>query len=198
MRCHSIAHEAVHPLSVLFCSGGAARGEGPESVTRVASPLECLSAATQRLYDLVVLCLEDNSPVAVSPLMELCTALKNNRHTFSIPLAVVCACGSRRIIENLERVGVDYVTLRKSPNDVGGISDGAFSARMMDEAHRPARILEGLCPYIHNGPISDANMLTTCQAYANWLVLGARRLRELCQTPRFTFCPYYRHPKHPH
>jgi hypothetical protein len=56
-------------------------------------------------------------------------------------------------------------------------------------------ILDRLCPFIHYNPIDDRCELTTCHAYGNRMVLGGRRLHEVCETSDHEYCDYFRHPR---
>jgi hypothetical protein len=55
--------------------------------------------------------------------------------------------------------------------------------------------LSQLCTFLNYKPISDQNELITCAAYRNRMVLGGKRLHEVCQTETHLHCEFYLNPR---
>jgi hypothetical protein len=57
-----------------------------------------------------------------------------------------------------------------------------------------ARHLAILCPFLYYREIDSQHEMTVCGAYLDRMVLGGRRLRELCQTEDHLHCEYFLNP----
>jgi len=197
MANNSLVPVEVNHQSVLLCANDDSHRSAKDGLIWTSSPIMCLSEATQNSYDAIILYIKGSSLVKAASMIELCSILKKNRHTCDYPVLAVCFYVNRQIIERLKEADVDFVVVKKDLEKIDPESKPAFLMNYVKEENRPARVLDRLCPYIHYAPINDDKELITCKAYANWLVLGPRRLQELCETPCYSNCPYYQSPKLP-
>jgi CheY-like chemotaxis protein len=179
--------------SILLCVNDDLHPAATEDAVWAETPVVCLTAATENRYDLIVIYITGSTLLKAGPTTELCAILKQNRHTRSYPVMALCSSVNRRIVERLAAAGVDFVVFKTIDRDAAP----RILLDRMKEENRPGRVLARLCPYIHYEPIDEDKELTTCRAYANWLVLGPRMLRELCETAGHLNCPYYRNPRLP-
>jgi len=197
MGYNSLMPIDVNNQTILFCSNGDLYQSEREDLKWTASPIMCLSEATQNSYDAIIIYIKESSLVKAASMIELCSILKKNHHTCDYPVVAVCTSVNRRIVEQLVDACVDYVLFEKdlkgTPHDK---EPSALINELKDEI-RPEKVLARLCPYIHYAPINDDKELITCKAYANWLVLRPRILRELCETPHHLSCQYYQSPRLP-
>jgi len=157
----------------------------------------CLSAATQHSYDAIILYIKGSTLSKSISMIELCAELKKNFHTHASPVLAVCFSVNRRIVERLTAAGADFVVFGQDPEKLCRADESTALMDQLKEAHRSGQVLARLCPYLDYSSINDDQELTTCRAYANWLVLGPRMLRELCQTPGHLNCMYYQNPRLP-
>jgi len=197
-----MSYNSLRPIeaktqSILLCANDDIHHAQKAGLSWASSPIMCLSAATENAYDAIILYIRGSLPAMAATMIELCVALKSNHYTSSIPLIAICFSISRLIVEQLAEAGVDFVVFKNDQERKGHSKTlEAFINELKDE-NRPERILSRLCPYLHYTPINDDKELITCKAYANWLVLGPRRLQDLCQTARHPNCPYYQSPRLP-
>ena len=127
-------------------------------------------------------------------LVELCTALKRNSHTRNCSIVALLHSKHRRLLEDLQQADVDFVRL------IGGDTklDGARMREIvagLGAQDRLTRHLSVLCPFLHYRCIDSQRELTTCGAYRDRMVLGGRRLREICQSENHLHCEYYLNPR---
>ncbi|MBN1356641.1 hypothetical protein JXA40_10315, partial [bacterium] len=99
----------------------------------------------------------------------------------------------RKLIEELKLAKVDYVRYigeaKPDSNLVREIIADMGAGDSLD------RHLETLCPFLHYIEIDLQNEMTVCGAYLDRMVLGGRRLHELCETDDHLDCEYYQHPR---
>lgn len=125
--------------------------------------------------------------------VELCVALKRNRHTRDCAVVALLHAPHRRLLESLRRADVDYARI---------VGDAGLDASRMrgiiqglGEQDRLERHLSVLCPSLHYQRIDAQRELITCGAYRDRMVLGGRRLLEICQTGDHLHCEYALHPR---
>jgi hypothetical protein len=156
----------------------------------VSSPIQCLNQAVDRNPG-VILIRFDRMPIrARETLVELIAALKQNRYTQKCSVVALLHSKHRQLIEDLKRVDVDYIRYigdaGLEPTQVEGIIE------KLGEEDQLERHLETLCPFLHYSRIDSENEMTVCGAYMDRLVLGGRRLHEVCETGNHLSCDYYR------
>ncbi len=54
---------------------------------------------------------------------------------------------------------------------------------------------EPSCPFLKRRPINADEEMSVCGAYRDRLVLGGRRLREVCETDNHRYCEYFLNPR---
>jgi len=187
----------VNNTSILLCAHEDIHHSSRTVLRRATSPLMCLSAATENSYDAIILYMVGNSLTRTASMIELCAVLKKNHYTSTFPILAVCFAVNRQIIEHLKEANVDFVVFKKNWGEIDLDANPVAFKQFMKVEYSPAQVLKGLCPYIHYAPINTDKELITCEAYVNWLVLGPRRLKDLCQTPDYPSCPYYQSPRLP-
>ena len=197
MSYNSLRPIEVNNQSILLCGNDDTHHSSKAGLSWASSPIMCLSTATENSYDAIIIYIKGSSLTKAASLIELCVALKINHYTSAVPLVAVCFFVNRQIIERIKEAGVDFVVFKNDWKKIDLDTNPAALMQYMKEENRPAKVLNSLCPYIHYTPINDDKELTTCKAYTNWLVLGPRRLQELCQTPFHPSCPYYQRPRLP-
>ena len=178
----------------LLCdiAGGIADPSTPEEAW-VASPIQCLDKAVDWNPNIIVVSFGQMPIREREALVELSTALKRNSHTKQCPVLALIHSKHRKLIEDLERAKVDYVRC---------IGDAKLDSSLVREiienlrpGDRPNRHLETLCPFLHYSKIDSQHEMTVCGAYLDRMVLGGRRLHELCETEDHLHCEYYQHPR---
>lgn len=197
MGCNSSGHVAESNRSILLCTDNDIHPAGKEDTIWAQTPVRCLSVATENRYDMIVLYISAPTLIKARPLIELCCLLKKNRHTRDCPLTVLCFSVNRQVVEQLTAAGADFIVFKENLKAIDAkVEPGAFINQLTQE-NRPHQVLERLCPYIDYNPINEDKELITCRAYANWLVLGPRKLKQLCETAGHLNCPYYESPRLP-
>lgn len=159
----------------------------------VRTPLSCLESAMETVPDVILIRLPGPGDPARETYLELCEILKRNSRTRDCRVAVLIPDRSREFADRLHSAGVDYA----APAPGGGM-DGETAREIIDslgEADRMARCLDTLCPYLRNVPADGPAPMTVCGAYLNRMVLGGRRLHELCETESHTGCEYFQNPR---
>ncbi|MFH1135361.1 MAG: hypothetical protein V1816_04670 [Pseudomonadota bacterium] len=159
----------------------------------VSSPIRCLDLAVDRDPGIVVVRFGRVSIAERETLLELCFALKRNSRAQRRPVLALLFSRHRRLMEELERAKVDYIRY------VGEARlDSALAREIiagLGPEDRPARRLESVCPFPRYSVIDARRELAVCGAYLERMVLGGRRLRELCETEAHLGCECYLHPR---
>jgi len=179
---------------VLLCDpAGSVNQPAPAGEELVASPLRCLDRATDRRPGIIVLRFHSMPVRELEALLELSALLKRNRHTRSIPVLALLHAKHRKLLEALQLAGVDFA------HHAGDIALDAQQIRGIIEGLGPddrlAQQLASLCPFLHYNSIDPHHEMTVCGAYLDRMVLGGRRLREICETGDHLRCEYYLNPR---
>ena len=181
-------------IRILICDtvGKVAAVAFPES-QRVASPIQCLSMAVSSVPDVIVIHFGRTSIQERMALVELAAALKRNRHTNESLVLALLKFKHRRLVEDLAGAAVDYLKI------VGDAELGSEQLhdilKNLEPGDSPLQHLKVLCPFIHYSKIDSRHEMCVCGAYQDRMVLGGRRLRELCQTENHLHCEYYLNPR---
>jgi hypothetical protein len=127
-------------------------------------------------------------------LIELCADLNRNPQMRSIPTCVSLEYPHRLLLAKLSEAGAEYVDIRP-PTEAANLWKIWERTVVQGSNMRIESQLSRLCPFLHYRPINDQNELITCAAYRNRMVLGGRRLHEVCQTETYLHCEYYLNPR---
>ena len=142
-----------------------------DGVTVTHSQLTCMSEATTRTFELIMICFSTRNISDRDGIIELCTCLKNHPLTKETPLFASMDHLHRDITLQMQNAGLDFVEMRQSKEhiDPGYISN---LVRNGGTAIRTDRILAQLCPFLNYTPIDSRSELITCRAYRNHMVLS--------------------------
>ena len=160
-------------------------------VTR--TPLACLNEATGGDYGLIVVSFSTRTVSARGETIELCKYLKNNPLTTRTPLVVTMEVPHRGIAVALKNSGVELLEVRSpeapvDPERLKSLVHGGEASIYID------RVLTRMCPFLNYNPVDDQRELITCRAYRNRMVLGGRRLHEVCEVSDYSHCDIFLHP----
>jgi len=160
---------------------------------RVLSPVTCLNRAVDLKPELIVVRIGRIPLREREALVQLSAALKRNSHTGKCTVLALLHSKHRKLIEDLNRAGADFVKY------IGKITlDSSRMRKIIDElgpGDRLERHLAVLCPFLHYHEIDAQHELTACGAYLDRMVLGGRRLHEICETENHLHCEYYLNPR---
>ncbi|BBO76202.1 hypothetical protein DSCW_36190 [Desulfosarcina widdelii] len=159
----------------------------------VASPIQCLYKAFEHKPKIIVISFIRTSIQERETLVELSAALKRNSHTNQSIVLALLVTKHRKLAKDLKRAKVDYVRC---------IGDAKLDSNLVREiihdlgpADSLDRVLETLCPFLNYSKIDSQREMMVCGAYLDRMVLGGRRLHELCETEDHPYCEYYQHPR---
>jgi len=165
-----------------------------ENVTMTRTLLTCLSEATQRDFGLILVNFSTRPISERCGIMELLTCLKNNALTGETPLFVSMETLHRDIVVKLKNVGVDFIKIHP-PKATIEPEQILRVIQSKDASVRIDRFLTRLCPFLNYSAIDDQVELISCRAYRNRMVLGGKRLHEICETEDHLHCEYYLNPR---
>lgn len=171
--------------------------DGGRPATREAawagSPIQCLRRARDEGPGVVVVRFGGVSLRERAALVELCAALHRPPPQRSPVLVALLPARHRGLLLDLKRAGVAYVRYggpeRLDSRRVRGVIAGLAPADRIDQC------LAALCPFLHYQPIDFRRELTVCGAYRERLVLGGRRLADICETDGHLACDYFLDPR---
>lgn len=159
----------------------------------VSSAIQCLDRAVEWKPKVIVVSFGQISIQEREALVELSAALKRNSHTKQRTVLALLHSKHRKLIEDLERTKVDYV------RHIGEIKlDSGLVREIVEDLgpeDRSESHLETLCHFLHYSKIDSHHEMTVCGAYLDRMVLGGRRLHELCETEDHFQCECYQHPR---
>jgi hypothetical protein len=159
----------------------------------VSSPIQCLDKAVDRRPRIIVIRFGRMAIREREALVELSGVLKRNSHTRSCPVLALLHSKHRKLMEDLERAKVDHIRY------VGDTRLDSIQVREIIEGLGPEdrleRHLEIVCPFLHYSKIDSQHEMAVCGAYLDRMVLGGRRLHELCETDDHLHCEYYLSPR---
>jgi hypothetical protein len=159
----------------------------------VLSPIQCFDKAVEGIPGITVVRFGETEIPKREILLELCAALKHNRHTRKTPLLALLPAKHRKLMEGLKRAGVDFVKFMAeetlSSSSVAEIIDGLGAIDRVENQS------QGVCTYLHYENIEAHHELTVCGAYLDRMVLGGTYLREICHTEKHLQCDYFLNPR---
>lgn len=155
--------------------------------------LTCLSEATQRDFGLIIIHFHTRPISARAGIIALCSCLKNNSLTGQIPLFALMHTLHRDVIVRMKHAGVSFMNI-SSPEQPIYSKEMLSLIRRDDPSIRIGSFAAKLCPFLNYNPIDDRVELITCRAYRNRMVLGGKRLHDICETENHLHCEYYQNP----
>lgn len=187
----------THPdgaLRFLLCdtTGNFAEFPSPGEAA-VSSPIRCLDKAVDGKPEIIVVRFGKISIDMRETLLDLCTTLKQNSHTQDCIVVALLRVKHRKLLDGLEKARVDYV--RYVGDDTLNSKFILGIIQKLGPDDRLERHLEELCPFLHYAKIDSRREMPVCGAYLDRMVLGGRRLRQLCQTADHHHCEYYLNPR---
>ena len=148
----------------------------------------------RRSYGLIILCFSTRSIHARSGIVELCRCLKSNSLTRKTPLFASIDRWHRALAERLKEAGLDFMGVRQSQNLINPEYISNRVQKTTISIHID-QIMSRLCPFLNYAPIYGRSELITCGAWRNRMVLGGKRLHELCETENHLHCEYFLNPR---
>ena len=191
---NSMDKRSARTLRFLLCdtSGNVGELSSPEEEW-VPSPIQCLDKAIDGKPGIIVIRFGKMPIREREALLELSAALKRNIHTQKCPVLALLHSKHRKLIEDLKQAKVDYVRYigdaRLDSTRMRKIIDG------LGPDDRLERHLAIICPFLNYSKIDSRHEMTMCGAYLNRMVLGGRRLHEICETEDHLHCEYYLNPR---
>ena len=161
-----------------------------EDAQIVQTPMECFSRAVSGRPELIAIVFSARNMSARHWVLELCRCLKNNPLTREIPVVVLMETIHREMMVKLEETGVTLFKNYKADIiiDLNRIKDlvkrGGPSMGIRET-------IKKLCPTLNRVGSDDEEELTVCGAYMNRMVLGGKRLHEVCETLNHLHCEYF-------
>jgi hypothetical protein len=125
--------------------------------------------------------------------LELCEVLKRNKRTRSCAITVLLPGKDSPLLDRLHSAGVAYTTTVSSDGFRDGNVIGILNS--LGEGHHVGHFRASLCPYLSSIALDESRAMTVCGAYLNRMVLGGRRLHELCETENHAGCEYFQNPR---
>jgi len=159
----------------------------------VPSPIQCLDKAVEENPKIIIVRFGKMPFRERDALVELIAALKRNSCSRRCPVLALLHSQHRKLIEDLDRAKADYIRY---------IGDDRLDSDKMQEIiqglgqkDRVERHLAMVCSFLHYSKIDSQHEITVCGAYLDRMVLGGRRLNEICQTDAHLHCQYFLNPK---
>ncbi len=190
----SVDKRPVAPFRLLLCdtSGDVSESSAPDQEW-IPTAIQCLDKAVEGKPEIIVVRVGRVPLAEREALLELCAVLKGNSHTRTCPILALLPSKHRKVLEDLWRVGVDFARF---------IGDAALDPlrirdiiKELGPDDRLERHLAVLCPFLHYDVIDSEHEMTVCGAYLDRMVLGGRRLHEICETEDHLHCEYYLNPR---
>lgn len=157
------------------------------------SPLSCLETAIEAVPDMILIRFPEPGDPIRGMYLELCEALKRNGRTRGCAVTALIPGKERALMDGLYSAGVDYAVTVSG----GGLDDRKVLdiLNSLGERHRVAHCLDTLCPYLSSVALDESRAMPVCGAYLDRMVLGGRRLHELCETENHAGCEYFQNPR---
>jgi CheY-like chemotaxis protein len=161
-----------------------------EETQIVKNPMECFSMAVSGRPELIAILFSARNMSARYGVLELCRCLKNNPLTKEIPVVVLMETIHREMMVKLQETGVTLFKSYKADIiiDLNRIRD---LVKRGDPSADIREAIKKLCPSLNRVGSDDQEELTVCGAYMNRMVLGGKRLHEVCETLNHLHCEYF-------
>lgn len=161
-----------------------------EDAQIVQTPMECFSRAVSGRLEIVAVVFSARNRSARHGVLELCRCLMNNASTREIPVVVLMETIHREMMVKLQESGVTLFKSYKTDiiMDLNRIRD---LVKRGDPSMGILETIKKLCPALNRIGSDDQEELTVCGAYMNQMVLGGKRLHEVCETLNHLHCEYF-------
>ena len=100
----------------------------------------------------------------------------------------------REMVLQLKEIGVKWMAQRSREDRVDPICL-LKQVQRNDPSIRTDCLLDRMCPYLHYRSIDSHREWISCRGYRDRMVLGGRRLHEVCETLEHRHCEYLLHPR---
>lgn len=191
---NSMDERPARALRFLLCDTTGNVGEMSSPAEEwVSSPIQCLDKAVDEKPGIIVIRFGKMTIRERDSLVELSAALKRNSYTRTRSILALLHSKHRKLIEDLNQAKVDYVRyVGDAVLDSARIREiiGGLGTDDLIERH-----LTILCHFLHYSKIDSRHEMTVCGAYLDRMVLGGRRLHEICETENHFHCEYYLNPR---
>lgn len=165
-----------------------------DEVTITRNVLTCLNETTQGNFALIMICFSTRLVFINNDVIELCRCLKNNPLTREKPVFALADIPHLGVAVQMREAEVDFMEIRRADKAV----EPKYLMGLVlkdDGSIRMDRVLARMCPFLSYIPVDERCELITCRAYRNRLVLGGRRLHEICETADHSHCEYFINPR---
>jgi len=180
-------------LEFLVCDVTGRARRGTPGARWGESPILCLRRALAEGPRVVLVRFGAVNLRERAALVELCAALRRAPPHRSPEVVALLPARHRGLLVDLQRAGVAYVRYgghdRLDSRSVRGILAGLAPEDRIEQR------LAALCPFLHYQPIDFRRELTVCGAYRDRLVLGGRRLADICESDSHLACDYFLDPR---
>ncbi|MDA3788781.1 MAG: hypothetical protein PF503_09845 [Desulfobacula sp.] len=165
-----------------------------EGMTITHSPMQCFNNAVSEKTGLIIIIFSVQNLSLRGQIIELCSCLKSNSLTKEIPIVALAEVLHRDMLVNMQKAGVESTEMynMNAAIDLKNIADRFF---LQGFPFRIERFLQKLCPFLNYIQIDNQHDLTVCRAYKNRMVLGGKRLHEVCETGNHLHCDYFLNPR---
>jgi len=191
MQRKDISYElkAVEGIRFLLCDS-AGKSEIPSTDGQWArSPVQCLNMALDEDPGIIAVRFVEMPMRERAAQVELCAALKSNRRTQNTPLVALLHARHRGLMEDLARARVDFIKFLGETTLTSALMIEIIDA--LGPQDRIGHWMTVVCPCLHYKRIDPRHELTVCGGYRDRMVLGGRRLREICHTVDHLHCEYF-------
>ncbi len=157
----------------------------------VNSPVKCLDCAVEWEPQIIVISFINISIAEREALIELCAMLKRNSLTENCIVAALLSSRHRRVVSDLVFSKIDHISYLKMAKPDSTLMLEVI--RTIKESDTPVRQLKMLCPFLKYISIDSRHEMTVCGAWHDRMVLGGKRLLDLCETENHMNCEYFFH-----
>jgi hypothetical protein len=163
-------------------------------VTIARSLPACFNLASSRDFGLIIINVPDGRKAIRNRVLDLCRGLKSHTETQDTPVIISAEFINREMVIKLDNTGIRFMDVRAkgAPIDPERL---LCLVRRAAPSIRIDLILAQLCPFLDHHRGYGGCELTTCRAYRNRMVLGGKRLHEVCETDGHVYCEYYLNPR---
>ncbi len=156
----------------------------------VQTPMECFSRAVSGRTELIAILFSARNWSVRHGVLELCRCLMNNSLTREIPVIVLMETIHREMMVRFQETGVTLFKSYKADmiidlNRIRDLVKGGDPSMLIRET------IKKLCPALNRVGRDDEEELTVCGAYMNRMVLGGKRLHDVCETLNHLHCEYF-------